>query len=535
MVGKNTFGKKRILPQTRDRSEALLNFLLREVKDNAIFEINPKGIILSWNFGAERMKQFTAAEAVGQNYAMLYRDVDRKNGRPQRNIVLAIQRGRHEEEWWRRKKDGTFFWANAVLTPIYSSSGELLSLSKIVIDLTAKKATENALRHANDAADSASRLKSVFIANLSHEIRTPLGAILGFSEVLKDTECSVQNRLVAAEVIDRSGKNLLRIIEDILDISKIDAGNLETEVSEIFLIKLLQEVVKFFEPKAHDKGLMLKIMTDADVPEIINSDPKRLRQILCNIIGNAVKFTDKGNITITVKKRSAGDEMTYIEFIVTDTGIGLSGDERKNLFMPFAQADRTLTRKFGGPGLGLALSRKLAETLGGDLSLSNADDSGGCSFKITIANMNAAYLEETVNTVSNSSIRNLPQVKKPCFAGTKVLVVDDSSDNRLLLNTLLSKWGIETDFSKNGLEAVEKASQSEYDLILMDIQMPIMDGNEATRILRRSAYTAPIVAVTAHTMNEEKAKAYDAGCDDYLVKPIHIPKLLEILEKYARH
>jgi PAS domain S-box-containing protein len=522
----------RIIQQSHDSTETLLDLLVREAKEYAIFQVDPEGLILNWNLGAERMKQFTAEEAIGQNYRMLYRDEDQKSGLPERNIALAIELGRHEEQWWRRKKDGTLFWADAVMTPIYSSDGELLTFSKIVRDLTEGKRTENALRAANEAVEAASGLKSTFIAHMNHEIRTPLGAILGFSEVLKDPACSPKDRLISADVIDRNGKTLLRLIEDVLDISKIETGKLDIEISQFSLKILLHEIVDYFKTRASAKGLLLKIKNNNNIPDKITSDPARLRQILCNIIGNSVKFTEKGEVTIDVHRIDLREGLTGIEFVVADTGAGLNGEERKALFKPFAQADSAINRKFGGTGLGLALSRRLAEKLGGDLALSDFIQGGGCSFRITIADMDAAYLKEAEGAISIALDKKASSCNNSTVAGTKILVVDDSADNRLLLKMLLDKRGVIVEFSKNGVEAVEKASLFNYDLILMDIQMPIMDGNEAMRTLRRSGYTFPIVAVTAHSMNEEKAKSFDAGCDDFLIKPINTKRLFEIVETY---
>jgi PAS domain S-box-containing protein len=414
--------EKRIVQQNRDTTKTLLSLLVREAKEYAVFLVDPKGLILEWNLGAERMNQFSREEAIGQNYDMLYRDEDQKLGRPELNISLAIKNGRHEEHWWRRKKDGTIFWADAVMTPIYSSSGELLSLSKVVRDLTEQKRSAEALQAATKAAQVASSVKSLFIANMSHEIRTPLGVILGFCELLKYPDCSNEVRLQAADAIDRNGQTLLRLVEDILDISKIDAGKLEIQVSRISLQTLLQEVVGSLEGQARNKGLALIIKNESDSPDLINSDPVRLRQILYNIIGNSVKFTEKGEVTISVHRIDLNDGAFGVECVVTDTGAGLNGEERKALFAPFGQVDSTVTRKFGGTGLGLALSRRLAEKLGGDLALSDFVEGGGCTFRITIADMNAAYLLKCERNASIELSKKLKEDKAPSFAGARVLV-----------------------------------------------------------------------------------------------------------------
>jgi PAS domain S-box-containing protein len=518
--------------EARERSEIQFKLLVQEATDYAIFMIDVDGFILSWNDGAERLKQFTSKEAIGQNFAMLYRQEDIKERRPERNLKLAQDRGRHEEQWWRKKKDGTLFWADVVMTPIRTKKGELLGFSKIVRDLTSKKHTEDELRAAKASAEEANSLKTIFVANMSHEIRTPLGAILGFSEILKDADCSTQDRILATEVIERNGKILLRLIEDILDISKIEAGKLEIEIGEVTIRPLAIDVLTLFEKRASDKGISLNLQADTDVPETICSDPLRLRQILSNVIGNAVKFTERGAVTVQIHCRKMDHPSSFgIEFIVTDTGAGLTEKERNGLFAPFSQADSTATRKFGGTGLGLALSRRLANKLGGDVILLDNQSPAGCTFKISISSMNRSKAKLIVKEPQPDKIANPPspeQIRK--IADKNVLVVDDSADNRALIQVLLRKWGIECDFASNGAEAVEIAMNKSYDLILMDIQMPILDGNQAMRKLRDLKYEGQIVALTAHAMSEEKSKAYDAGCDDYLIKPIDKLRLFEVLE-----
>jgi PAS domain S-box-containing protein len=509
--------------EARLRSETQFTSLVQEAKEYAIFMIDPNGVILSWNTGAERMKQYTREEVVGQNYKILFGVEDQKKGHPEQNIKLALEHGRYEEIGWRKRKDGSQYWANAVLSAIYSPNGELVGFSKIVRDLSLEKRIEDELISAKESAVAASELKSIFVANVSHEIRTPLGAILGFSEILKDPDCSAENRILAAEAIDRNGGALLRLIGDILDISKIEAGKFEVETGEICVRDLVCEVSTLFEIRARDKGLALILNFDSDVPANIISDHFRLRQILGNVIGNAVKFTERGEVRIEVHRIQLREDMSGVEFVVTDSGSGLTSEQRKNLFSPFSQADSTATRKFGGTGLGLALSRRLARKLGGDISLMDFADGTGCTFRITVSDSKVL-----ITNTKDALVR----VARPPrdLAGTNVLVVDDSQDNQMLIQMLLSKRGITSDVANNGVEAVEMALGGRYDLIFMDIQMPVMDGNQAMRKLRGANYTGPIVALSAHAMNEEKAKAFDSGCDDYLIKPIEKSRLLGILE-----
>jgi PAS domain S-box-containing protein len=504
--------------------------IVREAKEYAIFMISPEGTISTWNEGAQRMKQFTSEEAIGQNFRMLYRKEDQKDGRPERNILAALTDGRHEEQWWRQKKDGTLFWADAVMTPIYSSKGELIGLSKIVRDLSAVKRLQEDLHAASESAESASGLKTSFVANMSHEMRTPLTAILGFSELLKDPECPAQDRALAAEVIDRNGRALLALIEDILDLARIEAGNFEVKISKVPLDDLTREVIRRHEGRAREKGISIQFKMDKEVPECICSDPARLKQILTNILSNAVKFTERGEIALNIHATKTLEGRNGIDFIITDTGPGLNEDEKRGLFAPFAQADSTATRKFGGTGLGLALSRRFAQKLGGDVTLLDRPANLGCSFRITIADLDGSFPVEIESARLPTDSTETSRVSQHC---EKVLVVDDAADNRILLRAILHRWGIECDLANDGAEGVEKALQNNYDLILMDIQMPILDGNQAVRKLRAGGYTRPIVAITAHAMNEERAKAFDSGVDDYLIKPVNLQRLQEILQTYA--
>jgi PAS domain S-box-containing protein len=518
--------------EERQHSETQFKLLVQEARDYSIFMLDPKGFITSWNEGAHRMKQYTSEEAIGQFYGMLYREQDQKAGLPEVNLRLATETGRHDGRGWRRKKDGTLFWADTVMTVVRSSLGDLLGFSKIVRDLTAKKRTEDELLAAKEAAEAASSLKTIFVANMSHEIRTPLGAILGFCEFLKEPDCSPENRLLAAEVIDRNGKVLLRLIEDILHLSKIESGKVDIELGEVTLNALVTDISSLFEAKAHDKGVALTVATAADVPQRICTDPVRLRQILSNVVGNAVKFTERGEVKIEVHRAQIDKEAEGVEFIVTDTGAGLTAKQREGLFAPFTQADSSATRKFGGTGLGLALSRRLARNLGGDVVLLDNPTIAGCSFRITIADMNATYLQSHEDARAKvASPAKLEQSAIGLIEGN-ILVVDDSPDNRMLIQTFLKRWGIKSETASNGAEGLEMALAGNYDLVLMDIQMPVLDGNQATIALRNSDYKRPIIALTAHAMNEEKAKSFDAGFDDYLTKPIDKSRLFEVLKHY---
>lgn len=371
-------------------------------------------------------------------------------------------------------------------------------------------------------AESASQLKSLFLANMSHEIRTPLGVILGFAEALKDPQMNAADRTNYLEVIERTGKNLSRIINDILDISKVESGHLEVESTTFPLQELIDELQILFQLQAQERGNVMRFQIEPTAPLTVFSDRVRLQQILVNLISNALRFTHQGEITVTCSFHNS----TW-QFRVTDTGIGLDEDQKKKLFTLFSQADQSTTRKYGGTGLGLVLSKRLAQILGGDVILEKTSLNKGSSFLATINETNIANNKQpskNEKSLANGSVENL--------RGKHILVVDDSEENQILLRFYLTKAGLEVQSAANGAMGVEKALKDDFDLILMDIQMPIMDGYTATKTLRAAGYNKPIIALTANAMKEDRERSIASGCHDYLTKPINSTRLLAALAKH---
>lgn len=381
-------------------------------------------------------------------------------------------------------------------------------------------------------ADAASIAKSQFLANMSHEIRTPLGAVLGFSDVLVQGQATEQQKEECAFAIRRNGQLLLRIINDILDLSKVEAGHAEFEEANFNLEEVIRDVESTLRLKAEEKGIYLKTKVEGTLAPGYISDQNRIKQILLNIIGNAIKFTRTGGVNVLV---AAGAFETHspttqaINITVSDTGIGLSEEQAEKLFQAFSQADPSTRRKFGGTGLGLAISQQIAAVAGGKVFLKESKLGVGSVFEIQL-NLKISTAESKAMVFENRNADNLMRSQK--WSQKQVLVVDDSIDNRTLLDLYLKPYKLNITFADNGLRAVEMAQAQKMDLILMDIQMPEMDGYEATEKIRANGFTGPIMALTAHALREEHEKCRKAGCNDVLTKPINRTELLYKMSEF---
>lgn len=379
-----------------------------------------------------------------------------------------------------------------------------------------------------DMAESSSRAKSAFLANMSHEIRTPLTAIIGFSESLLDPNATSSDRLNATQTVIRCGKHLLQVINDILDLSKIEAEKLHIEKLPVDIFQIIDDVGALASVQASGKGIAYSVDYAFPLPAAVDSDPMRLKQILFNLVSNAIKFTHSGGVRVRVSYRA---EPNLMCFDVIDTGIGLTEEQKLNLFTAFNQADVSTSRKFGGTGLGLHLSRALCRELGGDITLESTDGVGS----IFTATIDAGASAQT------QLITQVPRVvhKAPSVAvqtqhcGT-VLVADDVNENRQLISLYLRKMGVSIRCVENGLHAVNSALGGTFDLILMDIQMPVMDGLEATAFLRGHGYSKPIVALTANVMKDEVEKCMQSGCDGFLAKPINRAEFTALVARYLK-
>lgn len=467
-------------------------------------------------------------------------------------------------EWRCRHRDGHYLWLETRANPVVDARGTVTRIVACSRDVTERKRIEaevrqyareieesrnrvarqaEELRHANELVHQASRSKSEFLANMSHEIRTPMTAILGYTDLLlTELNWKTTDRCEALHAIRRNGEHLLTIINDILDLSKIEAGRITLETISCDLRLLVQEVVASFQIRAVEKSLQMSVEFDTRVPQYVGTDPTRLRQILINLIGNAIKFTETGAVYIRVYAEEPETPQRKLRFEVIDTGIGIDAGRLEDLFLPFTQLDACTTRKFGGTGLGLTISRRLAEILGGGLS-ATSERGLGSTFVATIR-----YDSTTVSNDGDGKLAPelshsaLVAPKPPLLSrldGCRILLAEDGVDNQRLIAFLLQRAGASIVIADNGKRALELlqsfAEQGpRIDLILMDMQMPELDGYSATRYLRQQGDTRPIIALTANAMIEDRQICLDAGCSDYISKPIDRAILLDVLSRWYK-
>ncbi|MFN8792529.1 MAG: PAS domain S-box protein [Bdellovibrionales bacterium] len=380
-----------------------------------------------------------------------------------------------------------------------------------------------------EEAQKASQLKSAFLANMSHEIRTPLGAILGFTDLMRDPYLDETERASYLNVISRNGEQLTAIINDILDLSKIEAGQITIETLETSPRAIVEEALSLLSVRAKNKDIELTAKVADSVPQQIGTDPTRLKQIVFNIVGNAIKFTHQGGVSVEVTYAQNSNRLNSLIIEVSDTGIGIPVDQQSHLFQPFSQADESMTRRFGGTGLGLSLSKRLAQALGGHVRLVKSSPETGSIFRIEIE-------DRILNSISQKGAQRFDLQKgvEIDLSNVKVLLVEDAIDNQNLVRRILSRKNAHLSVASNGIEGIEKASQEDFDIILMDVQMPIMDGYTATQKLRAQGYQKPIIALTAHAMHEVHHRCMEVGCTDYISKPINAKNLIEKVAWHTR-
>jgi PAS domain S-box-containing protein len=425
------------------------------------------------------------------------------------------------------RKDGSIKYLQKIVKPVFDDKGQVIKLFGTILDIDERKSFEADLIKAKEAAEAADRTKSLFLSNMSHEIRTPMNAIIGLSDLMMDDALS-ESQKQRMRAIRQSGENLLKIINEILDFSKIEAGKLTIEHLDFNIRDVIHDAVQAMSFGTAQKGLEFQVNVDPDLPEFLNGDPYRLNQILLNLIGNAIKFTEKGSVKLSVTHLMTIDHYSEILFSVTDTGIGIPDEQHEKIFESFNQAQIGHSRKYGGTGLGLTITRQLIELQGGRLSLQSKPGKGSTfSFR----------LRYSLSFGKQTERKQQEQISSTGLKGIRMLIVEDNITNQYVAGQILSKWGIHYSFAMNGKEAIMQLRQSRFDLILMDLQMPEMDGYEASQAIRSGASGVlqpdiPIIALSADAFAQTREKALAAGMNAYLSKPIHQGELYKLIQEF---
>ncbi|KAH9860090.1 hypothetical protein IAQ61_011874 [Plenodomus lingam] len=524
--------------EERVHANETFKILVETVKDYAIFMLDPDGFVATWNAGAQAFKGYTKAEIIGQHFSNFYSQEDRDNGKPARELRDALREGRCEDEGWRYRKDGSRFWANVVITPIYRND-VLIGFSKVTRDLTERRKAETSLI---TAYEEASNLKSEFLQNMSHEIRTPMHGMLSALTLLLDTKLD-PNQLELTQVIQESGQVLLQVINDILDYSKLASGSFSISNDVISVTDIVQSVFRAHQA-CYSPHVKLESFLDTQLPTSAEGDALRYRQIVQNLLSNALKFTEEGYVHIVARLEKEDDEYFTILTEVVDTGIGVPASGTSTLFTPFTQFDNSATKRYKGTGLGLSICKSLAELMGGTIGFHPNPEGRGSVFWFTAKLKKCKQL--TIIDALPFKLDALalePQTPKPpspmetlksAAAGTRILLAEDNPINRKVMLKMLAGLGFPAiDTAIDGHDAVAKILRDPlaYDFVLMDVNMPVLDGVSATKQLRASGVAMPIVAMTANALKGQAESYIAKGMTGYIAKPVDRNLLVKLLLK----
>jgi PAS domain S-box-containing protein len=539
----------RILRRQRraERTERLAESRMRKILDAAtdgFVAVQGDGVVTAWNAAAARMFGWTSDEAIGRRLSELIVPVDQRASLEAGLArFIATGEGRlvgHRSEMEALHRSGRVFSVELAVSAVSEAGG--WTFNAFVHDITERKRRDAELALARDQALEGSRLKSEFLANMSHEIRTPMNGVIGMTSLLLETGLDGPQR-DAAETVLRSGESLLVIINDILDFSKIEAGRLDLEMIGFGTRELLAEVTALLESRAVDKGLHLLTSVDPDVPEHVTGDPGRIRQIVTNLVSNAIKFAEHGEVAVRVSLDPPIDDSTPASIVtlrveVVDTGIGVATEHQQAIFQSFTQADSSTTRRYGGTGLGLAISQQLVELMGGTIGM-HSTVGNGSTFWFTVPVEVAGRLTRSAagSPPADPDLRGTAEPDDAAVARPRVLVAEDNPINQRVVLGLLESLGYDVHLANDGREAVAAATTIDFDVILMDCQMPVTDGFQATALIRTAEGTdrhTPIVALTASAMLQDRQRCLEAGMDDHLAKPVRKAELASVLTRLLR-
>jgi osomolarity two-component system sensor histidine kinase TcsA len=510
--------------------------LVEAVNDYAIFLLDTKGNVVTWNAGAELNKRYKPHEIIGKHFSIFYGDEDLKANKPAKELEVCLLEGKVEDEGWRYRKDGTRFWANVVITAIYSN-GVHVGFGKVTRDLTERKAAETRLIA---AYKESAELKSEFLANMSHEIRTPMHGMISANTLLLDTALTEEQRDLVS-IIEDSSKILLQVINDILDYSKLASGSVLLSSDVVVISDILSSVIRSFQTILKP-GVHFQLSCTQDIPRSVQGDAFRYRQVLQNLVSNAVKFTDNGFIRVHAYLQSE-DGQTYTVYTeVRDTGIGIPDHARTSLFTPFKQFDNSSTKRYQGTGLGLSISKSLVELMGGQIGLISNPQVTGSVFwftakfqKINASNEMSRLTTQMANMTPLTPPPGLSAMLRETFGSKNILLAEDNIINQKVMVKMLRSLGfVRVDIAPDGAQAIVLFNDGSkcYDLILMDVSMPILDGLTATTRLRSAGVRVPIIALTANALKGDREEFLARGMDDHVPKPVDRDILTKTLTKW---
>ena len=511
------------------REFELFRLMIDGVKDYAIFMLDPEGRITTWNSGAERIKGYKADEIIGQHFSRFYTKEDVERRWPEHELKVAREEGKYEEEGWRVRKDGTTFWANVLITALFDAAGELRGFSKVTRDVTLRREAEQELLRAKEQAEHANRAKEQFLAVLSHELRTPLTPILATVSMVEKRPDLPDELRVEIGSLRRNVELEAKLVDDLLDMTRIARGKVSLHAEVVEAHNLIRSALQLVQKEIDDKGLDLNTSLRAKRHDLW-ADPTRLHQVLENLLQNAVKFTPEGG-TITVRTSNDGDRL---KIEITDTGIGIEPDLLPHIFNPFEQGERTVTRKYGGLGLGLSICKSMVEMHKGTLTAASDGRSKGATFTLTLEAMpDVSEQQQTVlSDVPGETPVPAPAVAEhPHRKGGRILYVEDHEDTRRVMGALLKSLGYTVKTAASVAEAIKAAEEEQFDLLVSDIGLPDGTGHDVMRHLRQRGMKG--IALSGFGQQEDVTRSTEAGFETHLVKPVNLQTLEGVVRRYT--